>query len=126
VLSRGRSDGVPGAEFARSFEEVIQLCGGDAWVIGGATVYQLFLPLATRAEITEVDGSFVGDAYAPTLDESWRLESDSDPRWRVSATGLSFRFRTYLREPGLIDLGLLEGSDAGTALGVTKFGHLGV
>jgi dihydrofolate reductase len=126
VLSRELRADVDGAEFVRSPEEVIRLCDGDAWVIGGATVYRQFLSVATTAVVTEVAGSFAGDAYAPTLDESWRPAPDSDASWRVSKTGLSYRFRTYLKERGFVDLVPRAGSDARTALGVSKFGHSGV
>jgi len=125
VLSRESHD-VPGAEWVSSPEEAIGLCGGDAWVIGGATVYRLFLPVASTVHVTEVAGSFVGDAYAPTLDGSWQPATDSDTDWRASASGLSYRLRTYVKEPGLIDLVPRAGSDAQLTLGVTKFGRSGV
>ena len=44
------------------------------WVIGGAQIYALALPLATRCEVTEVDVDLRredDDAVAPVLDESW-------------------------------------------------------
>ena len=46
----------------------------DAWVIGGAQIYALALPLATRCEVTEVEIDLRredDDALAPVLDESW-------------------------------------------------------
>ena len=42
------------------------------WVIGGAQIYALALPLATRCEVTEVEIDLPrddGDAVAPVLDE---------------------------------------------------------
>ena len=103
------------------------MCGNDVWVIGGATVYEFFFLFAISAEIIEIAGFFAGDAYTPMLDGSWQPASDSDTRWRVSETGLRFRFRTYLKQPRLIDLvPPLEGSDAQPALGAAKFGRSGL
>jgi dihydrofolate reductase len=69
----------------------------DTWVIGGAQIYALALPLATRCEVTEVDVDLPredGDAIAPALDESW-VGAEGD--WLTSASGLRYRFTSYLR-----------------------------
>jgi dihydrofolate reductase len=99
VLTRGDRTSRDGAEFVGSPDDAIRVAGDDVWVIGGATVYELFLPLATRVEVTEIDGSFDGDAYAPTLDGSWRRTADSDTEWRISKAGLRYRFCSYVKEP---------------------------
>ncbi len=69
----------------------------DAWVIGGAQIYALALPLAGRCEVTEVEvdlGREDLDAVAPVLDESWRR---STGEWLTSSSGLRYRFASYLR-----------------------------
>jgi dihydrofolate reductase len=44
-----------------------------AYVIGGAAIYELFLPYADRMVLSEVAGEYDGDAYFPTVDEDdWR------------------------------------------------------
>jgi dihydrofolate reductase len=70
---------------------------GDAWVIGGAQIYALALPLATRCEVTEVDVTLTredDDAVAPVLDEAW-VGTEGD--WLTSASGLRYRFSSYVR-----------------------------
>ena len=75
---------------------------GDAvdeqtWVIGGAQIYALALPVATRCEVTEVEIELPredDDAVAPVLDEQW---TRTDGEWLTSASGLRYRFSTYLR-----------------------------
>jgi dihydrofolate reductase len=42
----------------------------ELMVIGGATIYQLMLPLCDKLYITRVKGDFSGDAWFPELDES--------------------------------------------------------
>ena len=70
---------------------------GDTWVIGGAQIYELALPLATRCEVTEVDVALTredDDAVAPVLDETW-VGTAGD--WSTSASGLRYRFLSYVR-----------------------------
>lgn len=69
----------------------------DAWVIGGSQIYGLALPLATRCEVTEVDINLQredDDALAPVLDEGW---AGTEGPWQESASGLRYRFYTYVR-----------------------------
>ena len=69
----------------------------DAWVIGGAQLYALALPLATRCEVTEIDVDLTrdgDDAMAPVLDASWSGEAGA---WQTSTSGLRYRFISYVR-----------------------------
>lgn len=66
VLTRGAAFAVPGVEVAHSVDDVVAL--GDIVVIGGASVYALFLPLADRLYITEIDADIAGDTYFPEWD----------------------------------------------------------
>ena len=69
----------------------------EIWVIGGAEIYALALPAATRCEVTEVDVDLRredGDAVAPVLDESW---VGTAGEWLSSSSGLRYRFHTYIR-----------------------------
>jgi dihydrofolate reductase len=73
------------------------LSDDETWVIGGAQIYTLALPLATRCEVTEVDVDLpreVEDAVAPVLDEQW---VGTDGEWVSSEAGLRYRFLSYLR-----------------------------
>lgn len=38
------------------------------WIIGGAEIYELFLPMATRIELTAVDADVNADVFFPPLD----------------------------------------------------------
>jgi dihydrofolate reductase len=57
----------------------------EIMVIGGAGIYALFLPLATRVYLTRVHVVLAGDTHFPNLDErEWRtterLIRDNDDR----------------------------------------------
>jgi dihydrofolate reductase len=95
VLSRQTDLMIGGAEVLGSLEEA--LADPKAWVIGGAEIYLLALPHATRCEVTEVDIDLPrddDDALAPVLDEAWLVETGE---WQVSRAGLRYRFHTYQR-----------------------------
>jgi dihydrofolate reductase len=69
----------------------------QTWVIGGAQIYALALPLANRCEVTEVDVDLPqedDDAVAPSLDDHW-VGTEGD--WLTSASGLRYRFSSYQR-----------------------------
>jgi hypothetical protein len=88
-----------GAEVVGSLEQAFTYCETEpeTWVIGGAQIYLLALPHATRCEVTEVDIDLPrddDDALAPVLDETWLAETGE---WQVSRTGLRYRFHSYCR-----------------------------
>jgi dihydrofolate reductase len=99
VLSRQSDFAAKGAEVVDSLEAALAFSGTEpeTWVIGGAQIYLLGLPRATRCEVTEVDIDLPRDdedAVAPLLDESWLGETGE---WLVSRSGLRYRFHTYRR-----------------------------
>ena len=95
VLTRNGDYQADGAEVVTTIEQALSV--PRPWVIGGAEVYHLALPSATRCEVTEVEIDLRledEDALAPMLDESW--VGTSTP-WRDSASGLRYRYLSYLR-----------------------------
>jgi dihydrofolate reductase len=95
VLSRQTDFTADGAEVVGSLEAA--LTEPETWVIGGAQIYLLALPHASRCEVTEVEIDLArddDDALAPVLDEAWLGQTGE---WRVSRTGLRYRFHSYSR-----------------------------
>lgn len=95
VLTRNRGYRAEGAEVLTSLDEA--LADPNTWVIGGAEIYHLAMPAASRCEVTEVDIDLHlqdDDTLAPVLDESWAGVAGG---WRDSTTGLRYRFFSYLR-----------------------------
>lgn len=69
VLTRGSAP--VGAQAVRSMEEALAAVAGEPelCVIGGAEVYALALPLATRIELSRVDAAYPqADCWFPALD----------------------------------------------------------
>lgn len=72
VLTRSKSWQAEGAEVAHSVNEALALAGdGPVAVIGGAEVNALFLPLASRIELTEIHADYPGDVAMPPLGREW-------------------------------------------------------
>ncbi len=96
VVTRNAGWQAPGAERVGSVEEAVALCAGAAmaWIIGGAEIYRLALPLADTAEVTVIDQDFEGDTFAPELGPEWKPVRQQDA---VSAGGLRYSFITYLK-----------------------------
>ena len=75
VLTRDRAWKAEGAEVAHDLEAALRLAGGEPIsVIGGADIFELFLPVADRIELTEVLEDVSGDTFIanPRETGSWR------------------------------------------------------
>ncbi len=102
VVTRQVDWSAVGARAAGDLPQALAICAtleptpADVWVIGGAQLYRLALPVASRAAVTELDINVTGDTHAPTLDGSW-VESSREQH--TSSTGMRFAFVTYLQPP---------------------------
>lgn len=92
VLSR-TMDAVPGMEVVRSVEELSALgLEGDVFVIGGAEIYALLLPVCRAVYLTVLTAAAEGDACFPEFESGF-------PRCTVlSVTEGVAEWRLYGRE----------------------------
>lgn len=97
VLSRQDGLQLDGARAVPTLDHALACCDGfaDVWVIGGAQLYGLALPLAVRAEVTVVDVDVHGDAFAPVFGPEW---TEAGREHRVSASGLRYTYNTLLKK----------------------------
>ena len=98
VLTRDPAWSAPGAQVARSADEAIEEAeGAPVSVIGGAEIFDLFLPLADRVELTEVLADVEGDTFMPDP----RSDGDWRETWReehpANGDQPAFRFVTLER-----------------------------
>lgn len=70
----------------------------DVFVIGGAEIYALALPVARRLYLTEIDREFDGDTFFPEFDRSRWREISRDPRLPTGNDGLAYAFVEYERD----------------------------
>ena len=99
VLTRDPAFAPAGVLVARTADEALRLAGDAAEVIvfGGAEIFRVFLPMADRLYLTEVDADVGGDTFFPDLDaREWReierVEHAQDERHPYA-----FRFLTLDR-----------------------------
>lgn len=85
-----------GIYVARTIGEAIGLIEGEnPYIIGGAEIYKLFLPLSNKLEITKVHKNFEGDAFFPYV--NWMEWKSTKIDSNKSENGLSYSFMTYER-----------------------------
>lgn len=100
VLSRDAQIDNPHVKVVRSVEEALENLPQqeESFLIGGGSVYKLFLPYCKKIYLTEIDKSFEADTFFPELDpERWKVE-DVGP-WNVDGeSGLRYRYVTYVAQ----------------------------
>ncbi len=97
ILSRNPHFQAEGAEVFSSVEELVQQADGDAFVIGGASVYEQLLPYCDTAYITKIHAGFPADTYFPDLDKSedWEIIEESES---LEQDGIAYHYVTYRRK----------------------------
>ncbi len=105
VVTRNPDWAQAGVETAGSLSQAAAMAGevegdGDgtveAFVIGGAQIYQEALPLARKLIVTEIDADFRCDAFFPAIDPALWQETSRESH--VSAEqGLRYAFVIYTR-----------------------------
>lgn len=91
-----------GATVVNNIDEAIAACesADELMVIGGAGVYQAFLPRAQKIYLTLIDEDFEGDTLFPRLDENeWREESREENR-ADEKNKYDYTYRVLIRETG--------------------------
>ncbi|MFB9310255.1 dihydrofolate reductase [Agromyces hippuratus] len=101
VVTRNEQWAAEGAVRAGSIDEALAAAAASGpewiWGIGGGELYARLIDRADRLEVTDLDLDLPGDAYAPSIDLSWRLVDTDDAGTRVSRTGIGYQFRRYDR-----------------------------
>ena len=100
VLTR-RDDFAPeGADVVRSVEEALAAAGngengGQVAIIGGAAIFDVFLPHADRVELTQIHREYEGDVFMPPLGPEWEIAARQDRE--AEGDRPAFSFLTYRR-----------------------------
>jgi dihydrofolate reductase len=100
VLTRQMDWNKNGAHRSSDLREALLFCEQLAskpqavWIIGGAQIYAQAMPLAQQAVVTEIEGDFEGDSFAPQFDAGWH---ETAREAHVSSSGLHYSFVTRVR-----------------------------
>lgn len=100
VLTRRESWDSTGGEVAGSVAEALALArqdneGGKIAVIGGAAVYDVFRPFASRIEVTEIHRDYEGDTFMKPLGAEWEVVAREDHE--ADGGQPAYSFVTYSR-----------------------------
>lgn len=96
VLSRNLSQPPEGFKLIQSVDQVLNLADNDTvFIIGGESIYRLFLPFAKVIYLTFIDAFFHGDSFFPELpSEEWQIVSEQ-PGEVDEENSYPFVFRVY-------------------------------
>lgn len=99
VLTRDPAFSAPGCEVLHAIEPILHE-ERPVFIIGGAEIYQQFLPYADRMHLTRIAAEFAGDTFFPAYDPAqWRLVA-AEPRARDEQNPYDMIFETYERVGG--------------------------
>lgn len=100
VMSRNVDIDHPQVKVVRTVEEALSCLpsGEESFLIGGGSLYELFLPYCQTAYVTEVDREYEADTFFPQLDpDQWVVQSCTN--WETDEkSGLRYRYVTYRRK----------------------------
>jgi dihydrofolate reductase len=85
IVTRNRSFQPEGCTVIHSIEDIKRIAAelnDEVFVIGGAELFAVTLPLADRLYITKIEANFPGDTFFPTFNEAeWQLiSSEKGPK----------------------------------------------
>lgn len=96
ILSRNPDFAPEGGEVYHTMEELLAQAPEDAFVIGGASVYNALIDRCDTAYVTKIQKAFPADCWFPNLDEdpAWQAEEPSE---ELEQDGVRYRYVTYHR-----------------------------
>jgi dihydrofolate reductase len=100
VITDNPDEVFEGCEMVYSIDEAAAKCNPneECFVMGGASIYRQFMPLADKLYITRVDKDFEGDTFFPEIDENvWKLIEKSEDV-KMEDGSFSYRFETYVKK----------------------------
>lgn len=97
VITRNPDYPGEGIRVAHSLHDALECCTevDEVFVIGGAELYKLVLPLADRLYLTEVKVDAEGDAHFPAFDRHQFLELSRESHVGEKGDALEFDFVVY-------------------------------
>ena len=100
VITRNDALKIEGCIMAYSLEEAIKACAGDdeIFIVGGAELYALAMPLVETIYLTEINRDVAGDTYFPEFDKTQWQELSREQCNQESPQALEYHFVTYGRK----------------------------
>lgn len=104
VLTRNPDFTAAGVTIVYTLEEAVASAKAinqeEIFIIGGAEIYTMALPIATTLYLTEIQQAYEGDAYFPDFDKSQWEEVSRQPHPADERHTVAFDFVEYERKNG--------------------------
>ncbi len=99
VITRNSDLQLEGCEIAHSIQEAITLCqtNEEHFIIGGAHIYEQFLPIVDTLYITWVYKDFEADRFFPKIDENIFKQIYISERFHDEKSNLDYAYSEYAR-----------------------------
>ncbi len=99
VLTRQLGLEIEGCEVVNSLDDAMEIASknGDVFVIGGAQIYHLAMPVADKLLVTQIDAEFDGDVYFPAVAEDEWLETSREDHVANEENPFNYSFVEYER-----------------------------
>jgi dihydrofolate reductase len=98
ILTHDKDFSVPGCIVSNSIEQILgDFHNTEIFVIGGASIFKQFLPLAKKLYVTRINHQFEGDTYFPEVDwDSWEIVFFEQ---KETQKGYSLAFEQWQKKP---------------------------
>ncbi|MBN2166391.1 MAG: dihydrofolate reductase [Marinilabiliaceae bacterium] len=101
ILTKQKNYKANNCEVVHSIEDAILSCNdsNEAFIIGGASVYNLFMPKSNKLYITKIHKSFEkADAFFPRLNlNEWHLDNEEGV-YTDKKTNIKYSYMDYTRK----------------------------
>ncbi len=98
VITDNRSDTFASCTTVFSIEDALKVCEKDeeVFIIGGASIYRQFMPIADYLYITYIHHDFEADTFFPVIDsdiwqETLRVKNDADEKNKFSFSFVNYK-----------------------------------
>lgn len=87
-------------EVVHSLLQIQELIEGEeeAFVIGGATIYNFLMPYVKKMYVTQIDKEFEGDAFFPKIDEECWEVIERQKGIKDENNNLDYEYITYVKK----------------------------
>jgi dihydrofolate reductase len=100
ILTRNKNYKAKGTLIAHNVQEALNYCENDnqPFIIGGGEIYNLFLDISDKIELTRIHKLYNGDAFFPEiLEKKWRLINSKKNNFNNDKS-LEFSYLTYIKK----------------------------
>jgi dihydrofolate reductase len=104
VITRNKDLKIEGVEAVQSLNEAMEIAGRhdvkEVFIIGGAEIFNTFLPLVSRIYLTRIHREMDGDVFFPVFNKTnWQLVKNKDCE-PDEKNPFSYSFEVWEKTPG--------------------------